>query len=81
MKNLEVISPAVRMALETKGSWARIRRAIVALSDDDLDEAERLERLGKRRMKHLRIFRNLRYQRAHPRAHGGMLKLKVESNL
>ncbi len=78
---VEGISPAVRAALEAHTSWARIRKACLQLTNEELAQAEELERLGKRRAAHLRIFRNLRYQRTHRRGHGGMLHLKVESNL
>ena len=77
----EAPDSAIRAALEVAGNWAKIRKALVALDDEQLAEVERLERLGKRRVKHLRIFRNLRYQRAHRRPRGGMLRLKTESNL
>jgi hypothetical protein len=77
VSKLGISSSAVRKALESTGSWARIRKALVALTDGELAEAEALERLGKRRAKHLRIFRNLRYERA---KRGGMLRLKVEAN-
>jgi hypothetical protein len=78
---LETLSDAVRSAVEAQGTWAQIRKALVALTDEELTQAEHLERLGKRRVKHLRIYRNLRYQRADPRERGGMLRLKVEANL
>jgi hypothetical protein len=78
---IEVVGPAVRAALESRSSWAKIRTALAALTNEEWAQAENLERLGQRRAAHMRICRNLRYQRAHKMPRGGMLHLKVESNL
>jgi hypothetical protein len=69
----------IREALMTNPRYAVMSQRIMALSDSELAEAERVERMGKRRENLLRIFRTERYRR------GGkaekMLQLRMETNL
>jgi len=69
----------IREALRTSKSYPEMSRRITALTDAEFAEAERIERMGKRRENLLRIFRTERYRR------GGraekMLQLHMETNL
>jgi hypothetical protein len=69
----------IREALVTHRSFVVMKRRIVALTDAERAEAERIERQGKRRENLLRIFRSQRYRR------GGkaekMLQLHMVTNL
>ena len=69
----------IREALVTHKRYPVMKRRIAALTDAELAEAERVERMGNRRENLLRIFRAERYRR------GGkaekMLQLHMETNL
>ena len=69
----------IREALMTNARYAVMNRRIMALTDSELAEAERVERMGNRRQNLLRIFRAERYRRG-SRA-GKMLQLHMETNL
>jgi hypothetical protein len=48
---------AVRALLESgTSSWPRLRRMVRELGDDELAEADRLERLGRRRVNMIRVL-------------------------
>jgi len=67
----------IRAALAGGRSWPRMKRAIAALSDDDLGEAERLERLGQRRENTLMALKAERQRRLGKPER--MLRLKSEA--
>lgn len=69
----------IREALRTREAFQPMRRAIGALTDPELAEAERIERQGKRRTNLLRILRAERYRR-NGRA-GRMLQLHMVMSL
>jgi hypothetical protein len=62
-------------------AWAPVKRLLARLTAAELEQAEALERLGKRRTNMMRLFRTERYQRVHHAERGLMLRLKVETNL
>jgi len=53
----------IREALGSTKSLPLMKRRIMALTDAECAEAERIERQGKRRENPLRIFRSERYRR------------------
>lgn len=57
-------SPAkIRAALQAGGNWPRMKRAIRQLTDAELQEAERIERLGSRRENTLMALKAERHRR------------------
>jgi hypothetical protein len=76
---MKLRKPKIREALVTHRHFPVMKRRIAALTDAELAEAERIERMGNRRENLLRIFRAERYRR------GGkpekMLHLRMETNL
>jgi hypothetical protein len=69
----------IREALVCHRSFALMKRRIVALTDAECAEAERIERQGKRRESLLRILRAERYRRdGRPEK---MLRLHMVTNL
>ncbi len=60
-------------------SWPRMKRAVAALSDSDLAEANRLERLGKRRTNLLMVLKAERQVRQGQEQK--MLHLKSEARI
>jgi hypothetical protein len=69
----------IREALVTNSCFGAMKTRIAALTDDEMAEAERIERMGKRRENLMRIFRSERYRRA---GRGEkMLTLQVVTNL
>lgn len=73
----------LRAALAPETRWPAMKRAIQQLNDAELDRAEKLERMGRRSVNALRIFRAERYQRqrVHHAVRGKMLTLKSEAVL
>lgn len=69
----------IREALVTHHSFVVMKRRIVALTDAERAEAERIERQGKRRENLLRILRAERYRRSGKA--GKMLQLPMETNV
>jgi hypothetical protein len=69
----------IREALTTSSKYAVMKRRIVALTDAECAEAERIERAGKRRESLLRILRAERYRRSGRT--DKMLQLHMETNL
>ncbi len=69
----------IREVLVTHKRHTVMYARIMALTNAEVAEAERIERMGKRRENLLRIFRTERYRRE-GRA-GKMLQLHMETNL
>jgi hypothetical protein len=69
----------IRKALATDRKYSVMKRRIVALTDAEIAEAERIERQGNRRANLLRIFRAERFRRGG--REGKTLRLHMETNL
>jgi hypothetical protein len=69
----------LRAFMAAGDDWPTMRRAVRRLKDSELAEAERLERLGKRRVNNLLTLRAERKRRL--KSHHMMMRLKAEVRL
>jgi hypothetical protein len=80
VKDSREINPEkIRAALQSGGRWPQMKRAVAALTDAELAEADRIERLGNRRENTLLVLKGERHKRQGRSEK--MLHLKVEARI
>lgn len=62
-------------------AWSKLKATLRTLNNAELERAEELERLGRRRLNVLHAMRSERYCRRFNPQEAAMLRLKSEANL